>query len=73
MNKKSRRLLLMINGETFGVEEILENGSHTEMKKNNARFFTIKARSGEKKLTIRLDSRLLNVLKNGISELYYIQ
>jgi len=74
LDMKGKPLVLMVNGEMFGVEEILENVGSAKMKQLNARFLTIKAINvtGQKKLTIRLDSRLLDVLKNGTRELYYI-
>jgi len=71
---KGKALVLMVNGEMFGVEEILENAGPAKMKQLNARFLTIKAINvtGKRKLTIRLDSRLLNILKDRARELYYI-
>lgn len=74
LDLKDKPLVLMINGEIFGVEEISENASPAKMKHLNAKFLTIKATNitGQRKLTIRLDSRLLNVLKNGTRALYYI-
>ena len=71
---KDQPLVLLINGEIFGVEEISENAGPAKMKQLNTKFLTIKATNitGKRKLTIRLDSRLLNVLKNGTRELYYI-
>ncbi len=74
LDRKNKPLVLMVNGEIFGVEEISENAGPAKMKRLNAKFLTIKATNvtGKRKLTIRLDSRLLNVLKNGTRELYYI-
>jgi hypothetical protein len=74
LDMKDKPLVLMINGEIFGVDEISENASPAKMKQLNAKFLTIKATNitGQRKLTIRLDSRLLNVLKNGTRALYYI-
>ena len=71
---KGKALVLMVNGEMFGVEEILENVGPAKMEQLNARFLTIKAINvtGQRKLTIRLDSRLLNILKDRTRELYYI-
>jgi len=71
---KDKPLVLMINGEIFGVEEISENAGPAKIKQLNARFLTIKATNitGQRKLTIRLDSRLLNILKDRARELYYI-
>jgi len=71
---KDKPLVLLINGEIFGVEEISENAGPAKIKQLNTKFLTIKATNitGKRKLTIRLDSRLLNVLKNGTRELYYI-
>ena len=75
LDMKDKPLVLMVNGEMFGVEEILENVGSAKLKQQNAKFLTIKAINvtGQKKLTIRLDSRILEILKNGIRELYYIQ
>jgi len=74
LDMKDKPLVLMINGEIFGIDEISENAGPAKMKQLNTRFLTIKATNvtGQKKLTIRLDSRLLDVLKNGTRELYYI-
>ncbi len=74
LDMKDKPLVLMVNGEMFGVDEILENVGPAKMKQLNAKFLTIKATNitGQRKLTIRLDSRLLNVLKNGTRALYYI-
>jgi len=74
LDMKDKPLVLMINGEIFGIDEISENAGPTKMKQLNTTFLTIKATNitGQRKLTIRLDSRLLNILKNGTRELYYI-
>ena len=74
LDMKDKPLVLMINGEIFGIDEISENAGPAKMKQLNTTFLTIKATNitGQRKLTIRLDSRLLNVLKNGTRELYYI-
>jgi hypothetical protein len=74
LDVKDKPLVLMVNGELFGVDEILENVGSAKIGQLNGRFLTIKATNitGQRKLTIRLDSRLLNILKNGTRELYYI-
>jgi len=74
LDMKDKPLVLLINGEMFGVEEISENVGPAKMKQLNTRFLTIKATNitGKRKLTIRLDSRLLNILKVRARELYYI-
>ncbi|RLI45359.1 hypothetical protein DRO69_05495 [Candidatus Bathyarchaeota archaeon] len=74
LDMKDKPLVLMVNGELFGVDEILENVGSTKIEQLNGKFLTIKATdiTGQRKVTIRLDSRLLNILKNGTRKLYYI-
>jgi len=74
LDMKDKPLVLMIDGEIFGVDEISENAGPAKMRQLNTKFLMIKATNitGQRKLTIRLDSRLLNVLKNGTRTLYYI-
>ena len=64
LNTKGRPLIIMINGELYGIEEISEiDPTYNQRKKT--KFFTIKATNitGQRKLTISLDLRLLDVVK----------
>jgi len=74
LNTKDKPLLLMINGELFGVEEISGKPVLQKIGQTNARFLTIKAVdiTGQKKLTIQVDPRLINALKEENKPLYYI-
>jgi len=75
LNIKDKPLLLMINGELFGVEEISGKPVRQKIGQTNARFLTIKAVdiTGQKKLTIQVDPRLINALKEENKPLYYIR
>jgi len=66
LNMKGKPLLLMINGEVFGVEEV--------SGQTNTRFLTIKAINvtGQRKLTIHIDPRLIIALKEQNISLPYI-
>ncbi|MFB0501028.1 MAG: hypothetical protein ACETVP_01010 [Candidatus Bathyarchaeia archaeon] len=74
LNMKGKPLLIMINGELFGVEEISGNSSPTKTGQTETKFLTIKAinMTGQRKLTIRLDPRLFNALKDDNRALPYI-
>lgn len=74
LNMKGKPLLIMINGELFGVEEISGNSAPTKTGQTETKFLTIKAinMTGQKKLTIRLDPRLFNALKDDNRALLYI-
>jgi len=67
LNMKDKPLLLMINGEIFSVKEV--------SGKTNTKFLTIKATNitGQRKLTIHIDPRLINALKDENRALPYIQ
>ncbi|UCE15968.1 MAG: hypothetical protein JSV12_08990 [Candidatus Bathyarchaeota archaeon] len=75
LNMKGKPLLLMVDGELFGVEEISRNQSLKKIGQTNAKFLTIKAINvtGEKKLTIHIDPRIINALKEENKVLPYIQ
>jgi len=75
LSPKGKPIILMINGELFDVKEISGNSSSTKTGQRNAKFLTIKATNatGERKLTIRLDPRLVRALKDENRSLPYIQ
>jgi len=74
LNMKGKPLLLMINGELFGVEEISGNQTPKKIGQTNIKFLTIKAINvtGERKLTVHLDPRLINALREENKALPYI-
>lgn len=74
LNMKGKSLLLMINGELYGVEEISGNMAPKKAGQTNTRFLTIKATNitGQRKLTIHIDPRLINALKDENRALPYI-
>lgn len=74
LNMKSKPLLIMVNGELFGVEEIRGDSAPTKTGQKDIKFLTIKAinMTGQRKLTIRLDPRLINALKDDYKVLHYI-
>jgi len=74
LNTKGKPLLLMINGELFGVEEISRNPTSSKTEQSDITFLTIKAVKikGQRKLTIHIDPRLINVLKEENKALPYI-
>ncbi len=74
LNMKGKPLLIMINGELFGVEEISGDSTPTKTGQTDNKFLTIKAinMTGQRKLTIRLDPRLINALKDDNRALPYI-
>lgn len=74
LNMKGRPLILMIDGELFGIEEISEIDP-TYNKRKNTKFFTIKATNitGQRKLTISLDLRLLEIVKQENGDVSYIR
>lgn len=74
LKMKGKPLLIMINGELFGIEEISGNSAPTKTGQTDTKFLTIKATnmSGQRKLTIRLDPRLINALKDDNRTLPYI-
>lgn len=73
-NVKGKPLLLMINGELFGVEEISGKPASIKTGQTDVEFLTIKAVNvtGQRKLTIHLDPRLINALKGENRILHYI-
>jgi len=75
LSPKGKPIILMINGELFDVKEISGNPSSTKTGQRNIRFLTIKATNvtGERKLTIHLDPRLVLALKDENRSLPYIQ
>ncbi len=74
LNMKGKPLLIMINGELFGVEEISNNSAPAKTGQTDTKFLTIRAinMTGKRKLTIRLDPRLINALKDDSRTLLYI-
>jgi len=74
LNMKGKPLLLMIDGELFGIEEVSEKTNPTQTGEEDARFLTIKAVNvvGRKKLTLILDSRLFEILKLEYGDVSYI-
>lgn len=74
LNTKGKPILLMINGELFGVEEISGKPNPTETGQTDAKFLTIKAINitSQRKLTIHLDPRLINALRDENRPLPYI-
>lgn len=74
LNTKGKPILLMINGELFGVEEISGKSDPTETGQTDAKFLTIKAINitSQRKLTIHLDPRLINALRDENRPLPYI-
>lgn len=75
LNTKGKPLLLMINGELFGIEEISGNPDPAKTGQMDAKFLTIKAINitGQRKLTIRLDLRLIYALRKENRDLSYIR
>ena len=73
LNIKGKPLILMINGEIYGVKEISGNPAPTKTGQTDG-FLTIKATNitGQRKLTIHLDPRLINALKDENRPLSYI-
>lgn len=74
LNTKDKPIILMINGELYGVKEILGNPAPTKTGQTNTKFLTIKATNitGKRKITIHLDPRLINALKDENKPLPYI-
>jgi len=74
LNMKGKPLLIMVNGEIFGVEEIRGDSAPAKTGQKDMKFLTIKAinMTGQRKLTIRLDPRLINALKDDYRALHYI-
>lgn len=74
LNIKGKPLLLMINGELFGIEEISGNSDPAEAKQMDTKFLTIKAINitGQRKLTVHLDLRLIDALREENRTLSYI-
>jgi hypothetical protein len=74
LNTRGRPLIIMINGELYGIEEISEIDPMYN-KRKDAKFFTIKATNitGQRKLTISLDLRLLDVVKQENGDISYIR
>ncbi|GEM_PF-2926908 len=74
LNMKGKPLLLMIDGELFGIEEVSERANPTQTGEEDARVLTIKAVNvvGRKKLTLILDSRLFEILKLENGDVSYI-
>ncbi|NIR87327.1 hypothetical protein GWO13_07070 [Candidatus Bathyarchaeota archaeon] len=75
LKPKHKPIILMINGELYGVKEITDNPPPTKTGQTTTKFLTIKATNltGQKKLTIHLDPRLLTALKDKNKPLPYIQ
>ena len=74
LNTKGKPLIIMINGELYGIEEISEIDP-TYNKKKSTKFFTIRATNitGQRKLTISLDLRLLDAVKLENGDVSYIR
>ena len=74
LNMKGKPLIIMIDGELYGIEEISEIDS-TYNEKKKTKFCTIRATNitGQRRLTISLDLRLLDAVKKENSDVSYIR